>query len=142
MNAKVTATMSRPRPLRVLVTNAFSLYSKIGDLLHALITHNVDIAVVTETKMTVDKVTQAEATIPGSAPPIRRGRTAHGGGVAIWVKAGVPHKELDIDTGTQEIILDQYCYQSQHPPRTMCCLSPWLMRTQRYQYVQPNRGRH
>ena len=101
---QVAATMSRPRPFRLLVTNAFSLCSKIGNLQHALITHNVDIAVVTETKMTIDKVTQAEATIPGYAPPIRRDRTAHGGGVAIWVKAGVPHKELDIDPATQEII--------------------------------------
>ena len=64
MNAKVAATMSRPRPLHLLETNAFSLCNKIGDLQHALITHfdNVDIAVVTETKMTIDKVTQAEAT--------------------------------------------------------------------------------
>ena len=103
MNAKVAATMSRPRPLRLLVTNAFSLCNKIGDLQHALITHNVDIAVATETKMTIDKVTQAEATIPGYAPPIRCDRTAHGGG-AICVKAGVLYKELDIDHGTQEII--------------------------------------
>ena len=54
--------------------------------------------------MTIDKVTQAEATIPGYAPPIRRDRKAHDGGVAIWVKAGMPHKELDIDPSTQEII--------------------------------------
>ena len=68
MNAKVAATMSRPHPLRLLVTNAFSLCNKIGDPQHALITHNVNIAVVTETKMTIDKVTQAGATIPGYAP--------------------------------------------------------------------------
>ena len=37
-------------PLRWLVTNAFGLTNKLGELQHALLNDNVDIAVITETK--------------------------------------------------------------------------------------------
>lgn len=92
-----------PRPLRILLTNAFSIYNKIGELQHVLMTLDVDVAIVTETKLTPEKATQAEVTVPGYCPPIRKDRTSHGGGVAIWVKVGLPYKELDIDPANQEI---------------------------------------
>ena len=41
---------SSTQSLRLLVTNAFSLANKFGEFVHTVTHHNVDIAVVTETK--------------------------------------------------------------------------------------------
>ena len=49
---------------------------------------------VTETKLTPDKCTDHEACIPGYSRPLRRDRTAHGGGVAVWVKADLEYQHL------------------------------------------------
>ena len=70
--------------------------SKLGDFQHSLHQHKPDIAIVTETKVTPEKASQTDLTFPGYCPPVRRDRTAHGGGVAIWVKTGISFKELDI----------------------------------------------
>jgi len=94
--------LARPR-LRILLTNAFSIYNKLGEFQHLLTHHDVDIAVVTETKLTPEKATQAEVTLTGYHPPIRKDRTAQGGGVAIWVRHGIPHRQLDF-ASTQETV--------------------------------------
>ena len=33
--------------------------------------------------------------IPGYSPPLRRDRTSHGGGVAVWVKSGTAYQYLE-----------------------------------------------
>eukprot|EP00117_Sycon_ciliatum_P039099 scpid49420/ scgid28945/ len=52
-NYNVTPTApptSSTQSLRLLVTNAFSLANKFGEFVHTVTHHNVDIAVVTETR--------------------------------------------------------------------------------------------
>ena len=53
-----------------------------------------DVAIVTETKFTLEKVTDAEASVPGYTTPIRCDRTAQGGGVAVWLKTGLGFQQL------------------------------------------------
>eukprot|EP00117_Sycon_ciliatum_P040883 scpid109180/ scgid29982/ len=81
--------------LRLLVTNAFGLLSKLGEFQNNLSSTKPDIAIVTETKFTPDKVPLAMSTIPGYAAPIRQDRTASGGGVAVWVKSNLHARHLD-----------------------------------------------
>lgn len=95
---------SSSQPFKLLITNAFGLLSKVGELRHALKVYAPDIAIVTETKLTQDKCTDSDVTFPGYFPPVRRDRTAHGGGVAIWIKTCLPYKDLQIDSADQEIL--------------------------------------
>ena len=53
-----------------------------------------DVAIVTETKFTPEKVTDVEASVPGYTTPIRCDRTAQGGGVAVWLKTGLCFQQL------------------------------------------------
>ena len=76
--------------LRILCTNAFGLATKLPDLQHALLQHQPDVAIVTETKFTAEKVLPTDISFPGYSSPLRLDRTAHGGGVAIWVKSSLP----------------------------------------------------
>ena len=69
--------------LRVLLTNAFGLQSKLGEFQHTLRRSQADIAIVTETKFTPEKVTEAEGTIPGYTPPIRQDRVGILIGIAL-----------------------------------------------------------
>ena len=91
--------------IRVLLTNAFGLQSKLGEFQHTLCRSQADFAIVTETKFTPEKATEAERPNPGYAPPIRRDRTAQGGGVAIWIKSGVAFQHLlNINCYNHEVI--------------------------------------
>lgn len=80
--------------LRLLLTNAFGLKSKIGELAHLVKSTSPDVVIVTETKFSPSKISDAEASLPGFAPPIRRDRTEHGGGVAVWVKSNLAFQHL------------------------------------------------
>ena len=80
--------------IRLMVTNTFGLYGKLGEFAHAVNSSQPDVVVVTETKLTPDKCTDHEASIPGYSRPLRRDRTAHGGGVAVWVKADLAYQHL------------------------------------------------
>ena len=80
--------------IRLMVTNAFGLYGKLGEFAHAVNSSQPDVVVVTETKLIPDKCTDHEASIPGYSRPLRRDRTAHGGGVAVWVKADLAYQHL------------------------------------------------
>ena len=82
--------MKGSKHLRILCTNAFGLASKLPDLQHALLQHQPDVAIVTETKFTAEKVLPSDISFPGYSSPLRLDRTAHGGGVAIWVKSSLP----------------------------------------------------
>ena len=53
-----------------------------------------DIAIVTETKLTSDKMSVAETSIAGYHPPLRLDRTAQGGGVAVWVNEELSYEHL------------------------------------------------
>ena len=83
--------------MRVLLTNAFGLMSKFGEFQHAVLVHKPDIAIVTETKFTQDKISTTESSIPGYSEPVRCDRTAQGGGIAIWCKMGLAVKPLEVD---------------------------------------------
>ena len=96
---------STTNTLRLYLTNAFGIASKFGDFRHALALHSPDIAIVTETKLTVEKMSQAETAIPGYGPPMRLDRTAQGGGVAVWVRNDLAAIELGmVPRDNQEII--------------------------------------
>ena len=92
--------------LNILITDVFRLASKFGEFGHTLHALNVDIAIVTETKLTLDKMTMAESTIKGFHSPLRLDRTAHGGGVAcVWVRDDLAFQHLTtIDCGQHELI--------------------------------------
>ena len=91
--------------LRVLVTNAFGLASKLGEFQSSLCHNHVDVAIVSETKFTPDKITAAESTLPGYHPPLRLDRTAQGGGVAVWVRSELAVQHLEqIDCCNHEVI--------------------------------------
>ena len=101
--------MTRPaeaqRRLRTLLTNAFSTYNKLGEFQHLLRQHDIDIAIVTETKLALEKASQAEVTLAGHHPPMQQDRKAQGGGVAIWVKHGIPHRQLEIASSLEIVWL-------------------------------------
>ena len=87
--------MKAPHRLRILLSNAFGLQSKLGELSKVAKTLSPDVVIITETKFTADKVSQAEGSLPGYCKPFRCDRTAHGGGVAIWVKSQLAAVRLE-----------------------------------------------
>ena len=95
---------TQAQSFRILLTNTFGLLSKLGDFHHAVHIHQPDIAIVTESKLTPEKATDSELSLPGYYSPLRKDRTAHGGGVAVWVKASLALRELDdIQVGNEEL---------------------------------------
>ena len=96
LNPRAAPFSPNSRRLKILLTNAFGIMSKLGDFQHSLHQYKPDIAIITETKVTPEKASQTALTFPGYCPPVRRDRTVHGGGVAIWVKTGISFKQLDV----------------------------------------------
>ena len=82
--------------LRILVTNVFGLTSKFGEFQHLIHIHRPDVAIVTETKFTIDKMNLAESSIPGYGELLRLDRTDQGGGIAVWCKSSLAVAPLDI----------------------------------------------
>ena len=62
---EATKPQTNMSSLSIFLTNAFGLQSKFGELQHALRQQTVDIAIVTETKLTAEKMSPAETIIPG-----------------------------------------------------------------------------
>ena len=91
--------------LRVLVRNAGDLLSKLGEFQHSLHSHKPDIAIVTETKFTAQKCQQHQVTFPGYFEPVRRDRTEHGGGVAVWIRTGPAFREVQIAEGSSHEVI-------------------------------------
>ena len=56
----------------IYITNAFGLASKIRVFHHDLLLHRSDAAIVTETKVAVEKMTQAELTFACHCQPLRK----------------------------------------------------------------------
>ena len=102
--------MSQPQSLkthnlRVLLTNAFGLLTKLGELQHCVTKDNPDVVIVTETKFTLQKVPTLMACLAGYHEPLRLDRTSHGGGVAVWVRHDLAFQHLDhIKTYDHEVI--------------------------------------
>ena len=93
------------RSLRLLLTNAFGLRNKLGELQHVLNTKNADVAIITETKFSPEAISVSESTIPGFHPPIRLDRTVHGGGVAVWIREHLAYEHIDsLDHQDHEIL--------------------------------------
>jgi len=91
--------------LRLYVANAFGLMSKLDDFSHSLSQYVPDIAIITESKLTADKASTAEITIPGYYPPIRCDRTGQGGGVAVWIRSSLVYRQLDmIPTDGEDLV--------------------------------------
>lgn len=89
---------------RVLLTNAFGLSNKSGELQHRLKAHDIDVAIITETKFSAE-TSLADFTFPGYSNPIRKDRDALGGGVAVWVKSSYAVQHLDnVPTADQEVV--------------------------------------
>ena len=59
------------KTLKLFVTNAFGLISKLDEFHHVLHTESPDVAIVTESKLS-DAVTQADLTLPGYYQLLRR----------------------------------------------------------------------
>ena len=90
---------------KLLLTNEFGLLSKFGEFQHTVMSTCPDIAIVTETKLTSEKCTAMDVTLPGYSPPIRRDRAAQGGGVAVWVRSGLAYSHMEqITCGDLEVI--------------------------------------
>ena len=51
--------------------------------------------IIPETKITSDKLSDNDIMISGYFPRLRRDRTSHGGGVAVWVKSGTAYQYLE-----------------------------------------------
>ena len=86
------------------MTNAFGRTNKLEAWQHALLNDNVDIAVITETNFSA-KTVVSETIFSGYSLPIQRDRDAFGGGVAVWVKSGLPVVHLDqIPTDDPEVL--------------------------------------
>ena len=60
---KINPPSAAGQPLKILTANVFGLASKFHELQHVLVTSNVDVAVVTETKLTLEKMSLAESII-------------------------------------------------------------------------------
>ena len=89
----------------LIIANVFGLCSKFGELQNVLRTSHADIAVITETKLTQQKMSLTESAIDGFHAPLRLDRTGQGGGVAVWIKEDLAYEHLSaIDCGPHEII--------------------------------------
>ena len=80
------------RTLRILVTNAFGITGKFAEFQHLLNSRNIDLAVVTETKLS-NESPLSDVCAPGYTT-IRRDRNSSGGGVGIWAKTGLSIAQL------------------------------------------------
>ena len=96
---------SGSKTIRLLLTNAFGLQSKFGEFRRKVAQEHVDLAIVTETKFSPDKVTEAEADIPGFST-YRLDRNAHGfGGVGIWARSSLAVSRLDFPSSVDHELL-------------------------------------
>ena len=67
--------------------------------LKSLIKDNVDILLISETKLD-PSFPPGQFYIDGYMPPIRADRNRHGGGLLIYIKEGVPAKEISLSNST------------------------------------------
>lgn len=88
------------KPIRLVTWNTNGLKQKLTELTHYLTDKNIDIALLTETKLT-----NADNRIKIKNYQIyRTDRPANGGGVAIAIKNGIPHIPIDVSHTNLEIV--------------------------------------
>ena len=73
------------------------------DLLKELISSNINILVISETKLD-SSFPPGQFYIDGYMPPIRADRNRYGGGLLIYIKEGVPAKEVSLKCSTAKEI--------------------------------------
>ena len=78
---------------RLIFAHINSIRNKFEDL-KLLIQDNVDILVVTETKLD-DTFTSAQFYMEGFKTPIRQDRNSFGGGIVIYIRENIPSKMLE-----------------------------------------------
>ena len=119
-------TCSSRKSLTILSANVFGLCSKFGEFQNVLRTSHADIAVITETKLTQEKMSLTESA-SGFHAPLRLDRTGQGGGVAVWIKEDLAYEHLSaIDCGPHEIIWLSIKLKSKEKTGDWCSLPPWL----------------
>ena len=90
-----------PKRLFLSLSASLSLFSALTLFSHA---HLWSLK-LSLTKLTLYEMTMAESTIKGFHSPLRLDRTAHGGGVAVWVRDDLAFQHLTaIDCGRHELI--------------------------------------
>ena len=72
------------------------------DQLQVIIDNSVDILTIQETKLNKE-VTDEQLMIHGYEKPYRLDRNSNGGGVLVYVREGIPSKELGKHTFTRDI---------------------------------------
>ena len=72
--------------------NINSLRNKF-DLLRDIVEDNIDILLISETKLDESFPTSAFI-LPGFSPPFRRDRNINGGGILLYVRNDIPSREL------------------------------------------------
>ena len=85
----------------IATLNINSIRNKLEQL-KMLISGNIDVLVVTETKLD-DSFPTAQFFIEGFSPPFRLDRNRYGGGILIYVREDIPCKELSNHTFEEHI---------------------------------------
>ena len=86
---------SNPKGLVIAHPDINSIRNKF-DSLKFLVAKNVDILVVSETKID-GTFPPGQFLIEGFKPPLRYDRNQHGGGILVYIREGVPSKELKFE---------------------------------------------
>ena len=73
------------------------------DLLKEIVSNNIDILVISETKLD-SSFPPSQFHIEGYMPPIRADRDRHGGGLLLYIKEGVPAREVSLEQSTAKEI--------------------------------------
>ena len=84
--------LSNKNSLLLAHLNINSIRNKL-EALTCLISKNIDILIIAETKIDETFPTN-QFLIDGYMPPLRAERNRHGGGLLIYIKEGVPAKEV------------------------------------------------
>ena len=72
------------------------------DELASLVSKNIDVLVVNETKLD-SSFPSEQFFIPGFSPPYRVDRTGNGGGTMVYVREDIPSKQLTKHTFSENI---------------------------------------
>ena len=92
--------LSTKNKLLIAHLNINSIRNKI-EALKCVVSGNIDILIIAETKVD-DTFPTSQFCIDGYMPPLRADRNQHGGGLLIYIRDGVPAREVAIRTLTSK----------------------------------------
>ena len=92
--------LSTKNKLLIAHLNINSIRNKI-EALKCVVSGNIDILIIAETKID-DTFPTNQFCIEGYMPPLRADRNQHGGGLLIYIRDGVPAREVAISTLTSK----------------------------------------